>query len=97
MTEQIRRIEEAETALNRAQAAVDALEQSWEQYLSVQEDILLLERYLNSEERRSDLEADRSGQLPDELCRGVLSEDGIWNLLEQNTELLRELRQYAAE
>ena len=97
MTEQIRRIEQAETALNRAQTAVDALEQSWEQYLSVQEDIRLLERYLNSEERRHDLEADRSGQLPAELRRGVLSEDGIWNLLEKNTELLQELRQYAAE
>ena len=29
-----------------------------------------------------DYEADERGELPEHLKRGVLSEDGIWNLLE---------------
>ena len=30
---------------------------------------------------------DEEGRFPKELKRGVLSEDGIWNLLERNKEL----------
>ena len=30
-------------------------------------------------------------QYPEKLKRGVLSEDGIWNMLERNRELLRRL------
>ena len=29
----------------------------------------------------ADYEADRRGELPPDLKRGVLSEDGVWNLL----------------
>jgi hypothetical protein len=35
--------------------------------------------------------ADEAGQYPDKLKRGVLSEDGIWNMLERNRELLHRL------
>ena len=30
---------------------------------------------------RKDFEADEAGKLPQDLKRGVLSEDGLWNLL----------------
>ena len=30
---------------------------------------------------------DEKGELPDKLKRGILSEDGIYNLLERNKEL----------
>ena len=39
---------------------------------------------------RMDYEADEKGLLPRELNRGVLSEDGIWNLLTDYTALLDE-------
>ena len=32
-----------------------------------------------------DFQADERGELPKELKRGVLSEDGIWNLLSELT------------
>ena len=35
---------------------------------------------------------DEEGGFPKELKRGVLSEDGIWNLLERNKELTRRIR-----
>ena len=31
---------------------------------------------------------DEAGKFPEKLKRGVLSEDGIWNMLERNKELL---------
>ena len=34
----------------------------------------------------SDFEADEAGELPEDLCRGVLSEDGIYNVLEEYEE-----------
>lgn len=33
-----------------------------------------------------DYQADERGELPPELKRGVLSQDGIWNLLEELSE-----------
>lgn len=94
--EQIKKIENAELALDRAQTAVSALEKAWEDYLSVSDDIEKLEKYLNSPERRQDLEADEAGKLPDRLRRGVLSEDAIWDLLEQNDGLLNEIKNHPA-
>ena len=38
-----------------------------------------------------DFELDEEGKLPADLKRGVLSEDGIYNLLERNSELLGEI------
>ena len=91
MEEQIRRITEAERALTRAQKAVDELTAAWEAYRAVEDDIALLEKYLNSPERRRDLDADEQGNLPEKIPRGVLSEDGIWDLLERNSSLRRDI------
>ena len=35
---------------------------------------------------QKDFEADEQGKLPESLKRGVLSEDGLWNLLEEVDE-----------
>lgn len=49
----------------------------------VQDDITSLETYYTSKLWREDYEADEAGLLPADLKRGVLSEDGIYNLLEE--------------
>ena len=43
----------------------------------------LLEQYYTSGEWLADLEADEAGALPADLKRGVLSEDGVFDLLER--------------
>ncbi len=93
---QIQRIEDMEASLNRAQTAVAEMERALENYKTAKEDIRRLDAYLNSEERRRDLAAEEAGSLPPDLRRGVLSEDGIWNLLERSSELLRELEHISA-
>ena len=47
-----------------------------------------LEDYYLSYEWKKDFEADEEGLLPGDLKRGVLSEDGIYDLLEQYKELI---------
>ena len=94
MTDQYARIERAEAALSRAEEAVNHLERAWEQFLAAQEDFAVLQQYLNSEERREDIMADEAGRLPAELRRGVLSEDGVWNLLERRDALMDELKEF---
>ena len=39
----------------------------------------------------ADLKADEDGLLPESLRRGVLSEDGIWNLLVDHRVLMQRL------
>lgn len=92
MDEQISRIRTAEETFNRAQTALEKLEQAWEDYLETTGDFSKLEKYLNSKERKDDVAADEAGELPADLHRGVLSQDGIWNLLERRDELTREIR-----
>ena len=48
----------------------------------IQEALRILAEYYASDEWKQDFADDEAGLLPKDLKRGVLSEDGIWNLLE---------------
>ena len=76
---------------------IETMEKKLEDYAAAQKDIRALEKYLSGRARRGDLAADEKGLLPSSLARGVLSEDGIYNLLEENDELLRRLKGYSGE
>ena len=80
-----------ESILEKATQKMDALEKKIEEYESFQAEIRKLEEYYTSPQWKADFAADEAGQYPDKLKRGVLSEDGIWNMLERNRELLRRL------
>jgi hypothetical protein len=60
---------------------------SLDKYEEAKKAIASLSRYYDSEEWRKDYEADEAGLLPKDLKRGVLSEDGVWNLLSDWREL----------
>ena len=85
--EQIKRIRQMELRMERAAKAVMELSTALENYEAVQEDIAALDQYYGSEEWKQDYADDEAGLLPADLKRGVLSEDGIWNLLEDVREL----------
>ena len=70
----ISRIREMERRFNRARAALN--------------DIAILRQYMDSGLWKEDFEADERGELPRDLKRGVLSEDGLWNLLEDIAQTL---------
>ena len=83
------RIEEMEKHFERASDVVAKLSATLDDFVKVQESIKALESYYGSKEWKKDFRDDEKGLLPPDLKRGVLSEDGIWNLLEE----LRELRE----
>ena len=59
-----------------------------ETLLALRETAQALGAYYGSDDWKRDLAADEAGLLPDDLKRGVLSEDGIYNALEAYRERL---------
>ena len=94
---QIDRIKKMEAALNEATAAVEAFAAALERFSAAQAEIRELDAYLGSDEWLLDREADEAGRLPEELRRGVLSEDGIYNVLMENRANMKEALALAAE
>jgi predicted esterase YcpF (UPF0227 family) len=78
---QIERIKQMEQRFNKALAVVHGVRTSPEMLEAIKEDVAILDAYYGSGEWRQDFADDEAGLLPKELKRGVLSEDGIWNLL----------------
>lgn len=91
--EQIARIRKMERRLNRALSAMKRLELALEKYEAAQDDIAALDEYYGSDLWKQDLADDEAGRLPNDLKRGVLSEDGIWNLLTDFKELKERMRE----
>ena len=60
---------------------------SHDKYVKAKEAITTLSAYYGSDDWRKDYADDEAGLLPKDLKRGVLSEDGIWNLLSDWEEL----------
>ena len=92
MDEQLLRIRKMERHLNRASAALKRLSSALDKYEEAKADIAALASYYGSDEWKQDFAADEAGRLPKNLKRGVLTEDGIWNLLEEHRELQNRIK-----
>ena len=90
--EQITRIRQMERRLNTALAAVKRLTTALDKWEAAQEAIAALDEYYGSDVWRQDLADDEAGLLPEGLKRGVLSEDGLYELLDENNRLLEQLQ-----
>ena len=90
--EQITRIRQMERRLDRALAAVKRLSAALDKWETLQDDIAALDKYYGSDTWRQDLADDEAGLLPQDLKRGVLSEDGIWNLLTDAKDLSERMK-----
>ncbi|MBO7402989.1 MAG: DUF4298 domain-containing protein [Lachnospiraceae bacterium] len=93
--EQTARIRQMERRLNAALTAVKRLEGALDKWEAAQEAIAALDEYYGSDLWRQDFADDEAGRLPEDLKRGVLSEDGIWNLLTDVSELNKRLQKVA--
>ena len=91
MTDRIGRVTAMEAYLDEAAAAISGLEQALAAYVAVQDKVVELGEYYAGEDWRQDFEADEAGLLPNDLKRGVLSEDALFDLLEDNRNLALEL------
>ena len=77
----IERITNMESLFDKSEEVVKRLEAALKDFAALKHDIAKLEAYYNSPQWRKDFEADEAGKLPQDLKRGVLSEDGIYDLL----------------
>ena len=82
---EIERIKQMEQHFNNVLAAIK--EESDVSLEAIKEDVAELSKYYGSELWKLDFAADEAGKLPPDLKRGVLSEDGIWNLLSDYREI----------
>ena len=76
-----------ENLFDKSNEVIHKLEAALEDFANLRPSIAELEAYYNGGDWRKDFEADEAGKLPKDLKRGVLSEDGLWNLLEEYREL----------
>ena len=82
---QIERIKWMEQRFNNALAAIK--DESAASLKAIKEDVAELSKYYGSDLWKLDFAADEAGKLPPDLKRGVLSEDGVWNLLSDYREI----------
>lgn len=80
---QIERIRHMEELYDLATEAMKEQPMSASTHAKAQEAMAELAAYYGSDEWKQDFADDEAGLLPKDLKRGVLSEDGLWNLLSE--------------
>ena len=80
--ERIDRIVRMEALFDKSEEVVKRFYTALEEFTDLLPEIEELKAYYDGPNWRADFEADEAGLLPPDLKRGVLSEDGLWNLLE---------------
>ena len=88
--ERIRRIIEMESRYDRISLALHAAGVCPDRLDSIRNDVQALSQYYEGSLWREDFEADETGLLPPALKRGVLSQDGVYNLLSEYDTLRKE-------
>jgi len=87
-------IRQMEGIFEQTKGKIKSIEKALDEYEKLQADIKRLEDYYTSQQWKDDFELDEEGQIPKNIKRGVLSEDGIYNLLEHNKELMERIESF---
>jgi hypothetical protein len=85
--EQIERIQYYESLMDKVAPVLGNLEEALDAFDGIQEDVKELAAYYDDDAWREDFEADEAGRLPRDLKRGVLSEDGLYDVLSSHYAL----------
>lgn len=85
----IKRVSDMEQAMNTSAAEIAALFAALERYREILPMIAELKEYYQSPLWLEDFDNDCAGKLPVDLRRGVLSQDGLHDLLSENERLKR--------
>ena len=95
--QQIERIRYYEEALNEVKSVLGKLEGALDEYEAVRPKIGELEKYYTSAEWKKDFSASEKGKLPEDLLCGVLSEDGISDMLDDDAAIKEKIRELFGE
>ena len=91
-SKQLNRIKRMESYLDEAALAVKELSLALEKYEKMEKKYYKLEDYYGSSAWLDDFEADEAGLIPQEIKRGVLSEDTVYNLIVEQKELMTRMQ-----
>lgn len=86
--EQIERITQMEQCLDATEKAIQELSEALSAFEEVQLQYRQLNDYYGSDAWMQDYEDDEAGKFPQDLKRGVLSEDAVYDLITENREIL---------
>ena len=86
--ELIRRVSLMEDRYDEVTRVLAALEEAVDEYGDFRSELDALRDYMTSGQWKEDFEADEAGQIPPDVKRGVLSEDGLYNLLHDSDTIL---------
>ncbi|MBQ9987049.1 MAG: DUF4298 domain-containing protein [Erysipelotrichales bacterium] len=95
--EQLERIKHMEDILDRSKQVIFELEEALGKYKDICKEIQELETYYEGPLWRKDYEDDEAGKIPQDMKRGVLSEDAVYNLISYHEELIEELASVVEE
>ena len=79
--ERVERIQSMEERLDRCVETTARLSAACKQWKEALEDSRILEEYYMDGDWMEDYEADERGELPDDLIRGILSEDAMYDYI----------------
>ena len=85
----IQRITDLEYKFSEVSRVLAALDMALDEFAGVKNYIDDLREYMESGQWKADFEADERGEIPDDIERGVLSEDGLYDLLDEVDRILR--------
>ena len=88
MEKEITRIIEMERLYDKVLKALCTFGKAAEDCKQIQDDVKKLEAYYTSGFWKKDFEMDERGEIPPGVKRGVLSEDGIYDMLERNKKIM---------
>ena len=86
---QIKRIQNMEKLYDEANIVLNDYKRSLRKYKNIQKNIKVLEEYYDKQFIK-DYEDDEKGKIPDNIKRGVLSQDGLYNLFIENDKLKKQ-------
>ena len=90
LTERVLLMEDRYNEVMRVLAALDEAVAEYEDFKS---ELDVLKDYMESGQWKADFEADEAGRIPDTVSRGVLSEDGLYNLLDDADKIIAHVKE----
>lgn len=94
LTERVLLMEDRYNEVMRVLAALDEAVAEYEDFKS---ELDVLKDYMESGQWKADFEADEDGLIPENLSRGVLSEDGLYNLLDDADKIIAHVKEVFAK
>ena len=93
---QLERISQMEDRFDEVTRVMAALDEAVSEYADFKSEIKALQDYMESGQWKEDFETDEAGKIPANVKRGVLSEDGLYDLLEESDRILARAREILA-